>query len=933
MIKPDTRQIAHRSKLSQISSQEKPNLKEILPSVDSDLTPICALRANDSGNDLILNIGSSTTTNPQTARKRSSSDVSFAGGTVNFPAVSGGNIIPSVGTNITLTVTNNNYIIALVELDSSNQLVISLGTENTVETSATIPARTLNNIAIGYVVLFNNAGTIANISDDKIVQYALADGLKQHENATSGVHGVTGDILGTTDTQTLSNKTFSNAIQYEAETVNASGSVFLSGSKSVVELTGAVDEIANIGVGGFKEFTLINKTGNAIKILNDNPLAAAPTRIFTGTGADFTLKADQSVKFLFSSESLVWYMNGASGSGSGSGFKNYIEESSSADVGLGNWTADALINLSIEETDEISGDNSYRYEFGNGNTESFGPRVPFTIDKIDLGMPLFVSLDIDATLATTFLDREDVVIFVRDTDNNEEMTVSGDKVVQMGIKQKLLCSFQSKTGVQNYEVGIKRNASTTVGLPNFTLRFNNGVVGPRTSVVYGVPATDMESYTPALYNLGLVSNESVYQRRVGDCLEVRGVLDIGTPVASAPAGIGLPGGLSLDISKAAGTGNGNMIMVGYVSRNAATTAQYQLYIDTTYPDRVLVGGMSGSTTGLTYVNGTNLFSAGQTISFFFTVPIAGWSSNAKMSSSFTNSEIYTKVTHPTLNAVVADVRVPFTTFQEDTIDAFDAVNNRINIFDSALYDISASGIAGGTTNENIIANIKVKFFNSAGIEKFEDELGASPSTGSTLATRRVSISGQFRLLAGDYVELQISSNIGGSGYTITDLSLSVAKRSNPQTIFSDENDVTILNRVVTANDATIAGLNIRSFTDIDGVNAVIDGDGFIPKQGRYKVTLANPIHIVNHSKMYLFNVTAGTYVSLDAFQNYQTAGGSVHVTSQSDVVVFNGTDKFQLIVWTESARFNGFGGTVIARGIDPSGARAITAQVILEKLS
>mgnify|MGYP003351845752 CR=1 FL=1 len=63
----------------------------------------------------------------------------------------------------------------------------------------------------GRVYADTQAGTIYvdnGTTWDQVAEFAGA--VSAHNSNTSGVHGVTGDVVGTTDTQNLSNKTISN---------------------------------------------------------------------------------------------------------------------------------------------------------------------------------------------------------------------------------------------------------------------------------------------------------------------------------------------------------------------------------------------------------------------------------------------------------------------------------------------------------------------------------------------------------------------------------------------------------------------------------------------------------------------------------------------------------------------------------------------------
>jgi len=178
----DSRQSEHRSALEQLTGVDSnKTLKQILPAIDLEVTPPFALRASNPS-DLILNISSNIITNPETLRKRTNQPINnvifdFAGGTITFPSVSGNDAVPSAGQNVAITITNNEYLRVLIEINEDAEIVIIPGAaSNAVKDDAEFPEPSGQALTIGYITLFNNAGTIENITDDEIVQFTGGGG-------------------------------------------------------------------------------------------------------------------------------------------------------------------------------------------------------------------------------------------------------------------------------------------------------------------------------------------------------------------------------------------------------------------------------------------------------------------------------------------------------------------------------------------------------------------------------------------------------------------------------------------------------------------------------------------------------------------------------------------------------------------------------------
>lgn len=171
----DSRQTEYRGILQQLFPfLSNPQLDALLRSIDADINPPMRVDASSTP-DLTVTIGPSIVSNSESGRKKSiphiqNSIPNFTSGTVVFPAADGGTIAVSPGSDLVLNCPVNNYTKALLSLDSAGDLVVTLGTPDTVLVDATVPAAPANCLAFAYVVLFNNAGTIQNIQQDAIVQ-------------------------------------------------------------------------------------------------------------------------------------------------------------------------------------------------------------------------------------------------------------------------------------------------------------------------------------------------------------------------------------------------------------------------------------------------------------------------------------------------------------------------------------------------------------------------------------------------------------------------------------------------------------------------------------------------------------------------------------------------------------------------------------------
>jgi hypothetical protein len=171
----DARQVISRDTLNRLALASGTELDDLLRSLNAEATPPLHLFATSPSPNLVLNVGAINVQNPITLRNRTIPHIgsllpTFTSGTVTFPASTGGTITVSPGTNGTLVCPSNEYVKVTIYLTAAGNMGVVVGTSNAVEASATVLPAPSGTFEIGYVSIFNNAGTIANITDTKIFQ-------------------------------------------------------------------------------------------------------------------------------------------------------------------------------------------------------------------------------------------------------------------------------------------------------------------------------------------------------------------------------------------------------------------------------------------------------------------------------------------------------------------------------------------------------------------------------------------------------------------------------------------------------------------------------------------------------------------------------------------------------------------------------------------
>lgn len=179
---------------------------------------------------------------------------------------------------------------------------------------------------------------------------------------------------------------------------------------------------------------------------------------------------------------------------------------------------------------------------------------------------------------------------------------------------------------------VKVRAASTTGDPSDLALSANQVVGrgPTGDIravdfsEVGPTVTPWVAYTPTFTGFGTVSGVEVYSRRVGDSLEIRGKFVSGTPTA-VEAQItfgfnGVNGGLT---SAGAAKLSSGVSQIGAWCYSIVAAVYGTILMERSV-GYITFGYNSGTANGLTKQPGTGIITAGNTLSFFCTVPINGW---------------------------------------------------------------------------------------------------------------------------------------------------------------------------------------------------------------------------------------------------------------------------------------------------------------------
>lgn len=762
-----------------------------------------------------------------------------------------------------------------------------------VEASAITPARALvsdaNGIPTHSSVTDTELGYVSGVTwgiQSQINDRALTSDLTDHTASSAEVHGISGSVVGTTDSQTLTNKTIAAGSNTITGIANANvdaaaaiahtklanitaGSVLMGNVSNVptaTALTGAIS-LSNAGVTAYAGTVPLNKggTGQVTKAAAFDALSPMTTSgdlIYggtAGTGTRLGIGTDGQVLKLTSglpgwSEPPSGETNFVIGTGSNAevattGWSTYADAAATSPVdGTG---GSPSVTFTRTTSSPLMGSGSFLFTKGASNRQGDGASYAFTIDSGYKAKVLQIEFEYIVSSGTfvagTSSADSDIVAYVYDVTNSTLIQPTTYKLFCSSTTTscRFTSNFQSSATGTSYRL-ILHTGSTSASA--YTLMFDDVKVKPST-YTYGTPITDWASYTPTMtHGSGGITNATAAAkyRRVGDDIEVVGAITFsGTSAAFSQLRISPPSGLSFDSAKMAST-TAYVTPLGTVNSLDSGVVNYALgavVYSSTSAVEFLSGPYITTHTGTvssaaTIVSNTFPFTFGNldTIGFEFRAPIAGWTSSVQMSDMSASRPIIARFSTSTARTVNNTFpTVIYETVETDSAGAYSASTGTYTIPMPGMYKISGSfittPIVGGIGQSNAILLKKNGTFTSS---------LAACRVQTTTSTSQDSVgSTSLYLAAGDLI------TIGGYADTANTLLVSTPKQNwvtiervaDPSVISLTES---ISASYATSNTRTINNTNITvvydsKIWDSHGIYNSSTGVGIIPVSGEWEV--------------------------------------------------------------------------------------------------
>lgn len=399
-----------------------------------------------------------------------------------------------------------------------------------------------------------------------------------------------------------------------------------------------------------------------------------------------------------------------------------------------------------------------------------------------------------------------------------------------------LCTatFQTTSSSTQYRLVIY-NANATAGA--ITLLFDDLSVGPQTAPI-GPVITDWVAYNPTITGFGTTTpNPAVaYSRRVGDTLQVHGTFQAGT-VSGTNASLsigynGVNGGVTIDTTKV-GTLKQLLGKMG-VDANNTTTFDWSIVYGTT--TTVYLSVQSSANTAVNVPQAGNIVSGNSNqLSYFFEVPIVGWSSSVQMSNDTDTRVVSFSGTQTTQGVTAGVTNIAFTS----TYDSHAAWNGT-----QYVVPVSGAYIVSGKVGSSAGG---VDIYKNGSVVTNNSFFGGTTNGGSFV----------IQCIAGDLLSLR-----NGSNATITNGAIGIWRLSGPAIVAANES--VNMRYIDNAGSLTIGtGLSLIKF----GTKTFDSHNRYDTSTGLYTVPVSGKYAIKTSVFTNSVTITTGQSVQMQVFQN------------------------------------------------------------------
>jgi hypothetical protein len=569
-----------------------------------------------------------------------------------------------------------------------------------------------------------------------------------------------------------------------------------------------------------RTLTVINATGNNVTINNDTGATTA-NRIKTGTGAAVDFPDESVFNFIYDDTEQRWMLSGGTGSGSGVGGINYIDNSD-FETDINNWTGDTNLVLAHETAAPLRGTGSLKITKGavDASTQSITSDT-FTLDSADLAKQLVISFDYDFSDAD-YADDDAKVRVIQDPAGTPVTIEVNGAGIKAG-KGTHYTRFQTDSTETDYALEIYWEDTGTAQVIAY---IDNVIVGPK-EIAYGTPSVNGITFTATGgWNDGSQTYTGSYDRLANKAIIQFKCLETGTPPAATNFYFDVPSNLNVDTSALFDEASNGAIYVvgsGHVFDTSAS-ARYPVVVyydklnDIFVPKVINAAGTYGVEAFITSAVPMT-FAANDAIICTVEVPILGWNNTSAMSSDLGQRNVILSLidADPTSAAFDGTTNLIFAStsdYYKDTTGSYNATTGIWTCPESGWYDIKGSANVGGTeaSNDSVILGVLVNGSTLArGLERISN---------TALASNYVDVQVPLLLTAGDQVSLRIAATLASPSISTGNGAVhkfSIVKLASPQTIFETEREH--------ARYTSNAGATVTAGSPIIFEDLVVDSHG------------------------------------------------------------------------------------------------------------